>query len=193
MLSRKGWHTKLITLHCLGFIFGCSQENLQDEAVSILSEDEINPDGPIEKSADGLQFTQEKTQVNHETTVGFTNKGDLSYKGDFKNGQPHGLWTTYFPDGKPRWKGYKKEGTNHGPFTMWYESGKKRIEGMYENGLKHGQSIAWHPNGSKWQQKSHHHGNPVGIWKTWDENGNLISEIFHDSPGEMNASHSLLD
>ena len=65
---------------------------------------------PIEKSVPPTVYNSlKKNEVNHETTVGLTNKEDLSYKGDFKNGQPHGEWTTYFPDGKPRWEGYKKK------------------------------------------------------------------------------------
>ena len=179
MLRREGRSKRILIVFSLFFIFGCGEKTLQDEAKEILSNDHNSLENPVEKSVDGLQFTQEKSDSPQESsTVGFSNEGKLSYKGDFKNGQPHGLWTTYFPDGKPRWQGYKKEGVNHGSYTMWYESGKKRIEGMYENGLKHGQSTAWHPSGVKWQQKSYDHGHPIGTWKKWDEKGNLISETF---------------
>ena len=158
--------------------FGCSHDTMEEEALEILSLGNEDDDSSIEKSADGLQFSISNDDTDKNSTVGFSKKGEVSYKGDFKKGKPHGLWTTYFPDGKPRWEGYKKEGVNHGSFTMWYDNGKKRIKGVYENGLKHGLTIAWHKNGVKWQQRSYHLGNPVGTWKSWDEKGTLMSEVF---------------
>ena len=193
MFFRK---SRSFTLTLLSFIlicFGCSQDTIQDEAIEILSVDNENAESYIEKSADGLQFTNTNNNSDKKSTVGFSREGEITYKGDLKNGQPHGLWTTFFPDGKPRWQGYKKNGVNHGSFTMWYENGKKRIEGSYENGLKKGRSISWHPNGAKWQQKSYESGNPVGTWKTWDESGKLISEVSHEKISVQEPSDTMPD
>ena len=110
--------------------FGCSHDTMEEEAVEILSLGNEDDDSSIEKSADGLQFSISNDDTDKNSTVGFSKEGEVSYKGDFKKGKPHGLWTTYFPDGKPRWEGYKKEGVNHGSFTMWYDNGKKRIKGF---------------------------------------------------------------
>jgi len=170
-----------------GFFEGCSDGKLEEEAAEILSEQE-EENIAIRESPDGLQFTQNKTNDEVEASVGFSKQGHLSYKGDFKDDKPHGLWTTFFPDGKPRWQGHKKEGLNHGQYAMWYENGRKRMEGAYENGQKHGRSISWHPNGVKWQYKFHQFGEPKGTWSTWDNQGNLISKVNHEKPSEENAS-----
>ena len=193
MSFRKSWLFIFTLLSFILICFGCSQDTIQDEAIEILFVDNENAESYIEKSADGLQFTNTNNNSDKKSTVGFSREGEITYKGDLKNGQPHGLWTTYFSDGKPRWEGYKREGVNHGPFTMWYENGRKRIEGSYENGLKHGRSIAWHQNGVKWQQKSYHLGNPVGKWKTWDKKGILTSEVSHGEISERNTSSLIND
>ena len=113
---------------------------MEEEATEILSENKNEEHVGIIESADGLQFTQNKPESEVEATVGFSKQGHVSYKGDFKNDKPHGLWTTFFrmvnPDGREI-----KEGLNHGKYTMWYENGRKRMEGSYENGKKHGLSI----------------------------------------------------
>ena len=193
MLLRKSILPE-ITLTFFFFIgLGCSQETMQEEATKILSAEDNVSGSYIEKSIDGLQFSKKSEGTDTDSTVGFSKEGELTYKGNLKRGQPHGLWTTYFSDGKPLWEGYKREGVNHGTFTMWYENGRKRIEGSYENGLKHGRSIAWHQNGVKWQQKSYHLGNPVGKWKTWDKKGILTSEVSHGEISERNTSSLIND
>ena len=87
----------------LSFFWACTDYDINKTATIILSEDESKESLPIVKSPDGLQFTQNNIDSDVEASVGFSNKGHLSYKGEFKNDKPHGLWTTFFPDGKPRW------------------------------------------------------------------------------------------
>ena len=172
----------------LGFFGACSEVKMEEEATELLSQEGEDTNVSISESTDGLQFTQNKTESEMEATVGFSKQGHLSYQGDFKDEKPHGLWTTFFPDGKPRWQGNKKEGLNHGKFTMWYENGRKRMEGIYDNGQKHGRSMSWHPNGTKWQHKFYHLGQPRGTWITWDARGNLLSKEIHEKPSEENGS-----
>ena len=168
----------------------CSETNIQTKAEEILTEEETNPELEVQRSADGLQFKKTKKNTNLESSVGFTKEGQVSYKGDFKNGKAEGLWITFFPDGKPRWEGIKKNGLNDGPFTMWYENGRKKLEGFYQNGKKHGKSTAWYQNGAKWQHKFYQDGTSIGTWKKWDENGKLISELTHNQELESNATQT---
>ena len=183
----------LWTFLLLGIYSGCGDLKMEEEATEILSENKNEEHVGIIESADGLQFTQNKPDSDVEATVGFSKQGHVSYKGDFKNDKPHGLWTTFFQDGKPRWQGNKKEGLNHGKYTMWYENGRKRMEGSYENGKKHGRSVSWHPNGAKWQHKFYHLGIPKGTWSTWDNQGNLISKVVHEVLPEGNSSRLIQD
>jgi hypothetical protein len=83
------------TFSLIGIHWGCSDLKLEQEATEILSEDQDGEDVAIIESADGLQFTQNKPDSGIEATVGFSKQGHVSYKGDFKNDQPHGLWTTF--------------------------------------------------------------------------------------------------
>ena len=93
----------------------CSDSSIQEKAEEILADEKESSNSPIQKSVDGLHFTQAKKSSGMETSVGFSREGHLSHKGKFQNGSAEGLWTTYFEDGRPRWQGSKKDGENHGP------------------------------------------------------------------------------
>lgn len=160
-------------------LISCKNSEKRKDANVISEIDENEKIIQIEKSPDQLQFKKIEKDKDIVSSVGFSQEGHISYEGNFKNGKAEGLWTTFFPDGKPRWQGIKKQGINDGPFTLWYENGRKKLTGTYLKGKKHGPTIAWYPNGSKWQQKFFKEGNPTGKWKTWDENGNIISEVSY--------------
>ncbi len=173
------------------FFSSCSEPSLEEQAISFydanLSEkkEEIRTNKKIIRSPDGLQFTKSLKEGNQSQTVGLTEKGKISFEGKMKNGKPHGEWTTFFPDGRPRWNGNKNEGISHGPYTMWYQEGRKKMEGEYKNGQKHGQSTMWHLNGAKWKEQKHMDGKPSGKWRTWNNQGVLIEEIDHTLNGPM--------
>ena len=160
-------------------LFSCKNSEKSKDEKAIFESDENDKNFQIKKSPDQLQFKKIGKDLDVVPSVGFSKEGHISYEGDFKNGKAEGLWTTFFPDGKPRWQGIKKQGVNDGPFTLWYENGRKKLEGSYFKGKKHGLIIAWHPNGSKWQHKFYKEGNPAGTWKTWDKNGNITAEVSY--------------
>jgi antitoxin component YwqK of YwqJK toxin-antitoxin module len=189
-MKSKDWMEYFLPVYFVITLTCCTESSIEQEAGEILNKKVDTQNIGIQKSADGLQFIQENPNSNLEVSVGFSQEGYLAYEGDFKDGKPEGLWTTFFSDGKPRWKGVKKNGLNHGSFTMWYENGRKKLEGTYHEGKKHGPSIAWYENGAKWQQKFYEFGAPSGIWKTWDKNGNLTSELSHEPTREINATKS---
>jgi antitoxin component YwqK of YwqJK toxin-antitoxin module len=187
-MKSEEWKKILLPISLIIFLVACSESSIEQEAEEILKEKAGDQEIEIQQSVDGLQFKQATSNTQTETSVGFSQEGHLTYEGDFKDGKPEGLWTTFFPDGKPRWQGIKKNGFNHGPFKMWYENGRKKLEGTYHEGKKHQSSTAWYPDGTRWQHKFYKHGTPTGTWKTWDEMGNLVSEIFHEKITELNAT-----
>ena len=195
MNSSQPFHRLTFPFLFLLMLASCGESDLEYQAREILDKQkEINASTPAQatdakvvQSPDGLQFKKEKTNSNTQESVGISKEGQLTYKGDFKDGKPEGLWTTFFPNGRPRWQGVKKDGLNHGSFTMWYEDGSKRMKGNYERGKKHGKSTAWHPNAVKWLEQWHHHGAPVGLWKNWNNQGELIDETQHPDQ-ETNAT-----
>ena len=187
MNSSQPFHRLTFPFLFLLMLASCGESDLENQAREILDEQkEINASTPAQatdakvvQSPDGLQFKKDKSDASRQESVGISKEGQLTYKGDFKDGKPEGLWTTFFPNGRPRWQGVKKDGLNHGSFTMWYEDGSKRMKGNYERGKKHGKSTAWHPNAVKWLEQWHHHGAPVGLWKNWNNQGELIDETQH--------------
>jgi antitoxin component YwqK of YwqJK toxin-antitoxin module len=185
--------TKTNALHSFLFfslflLFSCGEPDLKEQALQIFDSNETSPSESkiksknLLRSADGLQFTKVDKHKNTAQTVGLTKNGSVSFEGKMKNGKPEGAWTTFFPDGRPRWKGKKKDGLNHGPFTMWYPEGLKKMEGVYENGKKHGLSTMWHLNGAKWKEQHHYFGSPIGNWRTWNNQGEMIENINHGQP-----------
>ena len=183
-----------ITLGML-FLLCCNNDDFEDQVLDYLDEhageDTKSPsknDIEFLVSSDQREFKKQMPSSNLEESIGVNEKGEVVYKGYFKEGKPEGKWTTFFPDGKPRWEGTKVNGLNHGKYAMWYENGRKKLEGTFMQGEKHGQEISWHLNGMKWHQRNFYHGKPVGLWKSWDASGILLNEINHDSMSEHNQS-----
>ena len=170
-------------LPLLSLLVSCGDKDIEQEAREMLeknnsiqsSKKDENVLKGLTRSVDGLQFKRQK-EGNTQESIGFSETGKVSYLGDFKDGKPEGIWTTFFPDGKPRWKGRKKNGLNDGEFTLWYPDGRRKMEGFYKEGKKQGRSVSWHPNGEKWQEQWHQNGTPSGVWKTWNAEGVLIKE-----------------
>jgi antitoxin component YwqK of YwqJK toxin-antitoxin module len=62
--------------------------------------------------------------------------GKKSFKGNFKDGEQHGVTTWWYDDGKKERETNYKDGEWHGVETSWYENGKITSEIRYENGVK---------------------------------------------------------
>lgn len=61
--------------------------------------------------------------------------GNRAYEGELKNGQPHGIGTSFFEDGYTiSYHGEFKNGEPCGKGIMYYEDGKKYIEGDIPSG-----------------------------------------------------------
>ena len=67
--------------------------------------------------------------------------GQLSMKGNYKNGKKEGSWE-FYEDGQLRRKvTYKKE-KKEGPAVRYYDNGQLSMKGNYKNGKKEG---SWNP------------------------------------------------
>jgi antitoxin component YwqK of YwqJK toxin-antitoxin module len=137
---------------------------------------------PKENKIHEIKSTGEKQNLKSKDTslvqkIGKSEDGKLSYKGYLKDGKPEGLWTTFFPNGQPRWQGGKSNGLSNGPYTMWYENGNKKMSGTYESGNKVGMQTIWYSNGKKWREQLYSNGKPSGKGKEWNEKGELLNEL----------------
>ena len=79
--------------------------------------------------------------------------GRLSKVSRWSDGQKHGKWEAFYPDGKP-WSVHQyNQGVQVGGYFTWHSNGKPFIIGQYD-------SI----------------GNPTGMWRFFDDQGRLIRE-----------------
>ena len=79
--------------------------------------------------------------------------GRLSKISRWSDGQKHGKWEAFYPDGKP-WSVHQyNQGVQVGGYFTWHPNGKPFITGQYD-------SI----------------GNPTGMWRFFDDQGGLIRE-----------------
>ena len=64
----------------------------------------------------------------------FSEAGFKTHEGTFVNGHKEGLFTEYFPDGKPSVQGTWAESKKHGTWTTWDQSGNVVSTEEYANG-----------------------------------------------------------
>ena len=80
------------------------------------------------------------------------------FRAVLRNGEYHGSFTDYEPEGAEAslglyQEGEYRDGLKEGPFTNFYPSGIIRGEGSYRSGLEDGSYTSWYENGqlrSKW-------------------------------------------
>jgi antitoxin component YwqK of YwqJK toxin-antitoxin module len=65
----------------------------------------------------------------------------------YRRGLPHGVRTTWHPNGQKRSEGRLALGLQQGVYRQWTESGALAAEAMLEDGKPHGPSRAWYPSG----------------------------------------------
>lgn len=110
-----------------------------------------------------------------------------------ENGYRHGLWTTKYASGNPKWEVTYVHGARKGPFTSWYENGQKTGEGTYQNGKLHGQKVVWYENGQKRQELHCVEGELKGPRTHWYESGQKCLEATHHKEdvyhGDWNEWH----
>ncbi len=98
--------------------------------------------------------------------------GDPVENVDTANGQE----LEYYPNGQIRMSGDYKNGERHGVWTSWYESGIKRSEVTYKNGLRDGPVITWYENGNMRYKGWYEEDERVRKWKFFNEEGELIKK-----------------
>lgn len=79
--------------------------------------------------------------------------GHLSKISRWSEGQRHGKWEAFYPDGTPWSMHQYQDGRQVGPYQTWHPNGKPFIKGQYDDS-----------------------GSAVGTWRFFDETGALIRE-----------------
>ena len=101
--------------------------------------------------------------------------GKLEEKGNYKDGNLHGLVMHYDERGKILGKATWKDGEPvEGTIVRWLGQAGK-IRHSYKNGKRDGEWIAWDSKGQKRATGSFKKGNRSGLWIEFDEKGKEIS------------------
>lgn len=85
-----------------------------------------------------------------------------------------------YPNGKKKMTGKYKDGERHGVWSSWYRDGSLQSEMRYKDGKRHGFYKTWYPNGNLRYEGRYHHGERSGEWKFYNKNGELDRTIEFD-------------
>jgi len=111
----------------------------------------------IEYSETGKIMTKGEFFDGLEEGIWFYNVGDHTEEGEYKGGQPDGIWKHYYANGKLKFQGNYNFGEADGKHKFYFDSGKIQEEGNYNMGIKNGN------------------------WKKYDDEGNIKVIITYEN------------
>ena len=92
-----------------------------------------------------------------------------------KNGLLEDSTTMYYSSGAIKEIRSYREGQKHGIWTTWNEAGRKTAEASFKNGKKNGFWYVWDDQGIKRYEMFYESGVKKGVWIIRDENGKVTS------------------
>jgi hypothetical protein len=153
---------------------------------------ELGPTGQVVSLRELLVLPSGETLAHGRDAAWFPG-GGLSHDRFFLEGEPAGLWRSWFLDGKPhsavwcgdgpgttRWwypngrlsaRGAARGAVKEGEWTFWYESGEVSEEGAYRGGERHGLWSLWYDGGGPRARGAYDNGVRVGTWEAWSADG----------------------
>ena len=123
----------LLTIFCLVLLVSCSKEVPSDKLVF----------------RNGFIYEINSTVPFTGSSVDYHDNGQLSSKGNYKDGKRDGLVEGFHENGQLRYRRNFKDGELDGLFEWFHKNGQLRFRGNYKNGKRE------------------------GLWESFDEEGNL--------------------
>lgn len=116
---------------------------------------------------------------SQDTTYFFYTGGQVSAKGLFKNGKPHGIWYNYFENGTLKSKGKRLHGMLDSTWTFYFENGEIKEVIQYSKNIKNGYhfSYAQNPNHHLQSKSLFVDGKLQGVVQVYSSKGLLIESI----------------
>jgi len=115
----------------------------------------------------------------HGVTTSFAPNGDKIGELTHVEGKLHGItWLNYLSGGK-KLIHPSLHGKQHGVWEDWYESGQMKKRMTCVDGKVEGVATKWHPNGQKASEWSVVHGTNHGPYREWFEDGELKAELAY--------------
>jgi len=144
----------LFALAFASVVSSCNNDEKKNDTANIDSLTAVKKDDAITISPAGHDTAIPANGVYEKK---FKN-GQVSMRGEMRNGKREGAWFSYYEDGKPWSQGEYKDGLRNGKSVSWYPDGKVRYEGMYTDDKQ------------------------SGVWKYYTEDGKLEKEVNYDQP-----------
>ena len=118
----------------------------------------------------------------------------------YRDGAPHGLWTTWYENGQKKSEGKYARGLQEGPWRFWNEGGQllllatyrhDRPNGLWEaywddgspkyrgaflDSVRDGQWTEWYQGGGRSSEGHYESGEREGLWRMWTTDGVLAAE-----------------
>lgn len=88
-------------------------------------------------------------------------------------------------EGRPVMEGDLLDGERHGVWTAFAPNGKAKSRSEYAHGRLQGLTTVFHENGALYYQGQNRHGQPVGAWTFHDAAGVLVKTVNYDSSGAV--------
>lgn len=89
------------------------------------------------------------------------------------------------PDGKLRIEGNMRNGQRHGVWTSYHPNGTIASRSAYVDGRLNGVTVVFHTNGQLYYTGDYRMGKQVGDWRFYDEEGTLLKTVHYDSTGTV--------
>lgn len=104
--------------------------------------------------------------------------GELALRGARLDGQPHGEWVSWTPDGVVSARVNFDRGVEHGSRLQYFEDGTLAERGVMRHGQRHGSWTLFYPSGQPMASSTYHMGVEQGVRTEWYENRQKRSEAL---------------
>jgi len=193
-----------ILLVLVVFCYGCGQKVSTDDDVYIVTVDDVevlflkeskSRFSGIIRSEELVSDYYEQGSTNFIVETQYLNgvknglheirnekNGLLALEGYYKNGLRDSLWTSYYPNGKPREQGLCENDKKHGWEKEFYETGNISSEVTNNKGKWDGEAKFYYPNGVLEHVAQYKNGSKIPLSNIYySEYGDIIHPIgsFH--------------
>jgi antitoxin component YwqK of YwqJK toxin-antitoxin module len=115
--------------------------------------------------------------------------GQLAETGNYVRDQRDGAFKTYTPEGGPLTEETFKNGKQHGVARIWFDNGQLMVEAMYANGDRHGPAVTYYEDGRKRSQGVFKNGAYDGTWEGWYPDGSVEKVAEFDEGRELSRKN----
>ncbi len=130
-----------------------------------------------------ITWVKGRLQVNNQPFSGvlyslYAGTTDTLETAAFLNGQEHGTWKKFYPNGKLQEKRAFTKGLKTGEYVAFWENGGKKLQYFFAAGEYEGTCHEWNKTGLLVQEMNYVQGHESGSQKLFWDNGKIKSNYF---------------